>query len=132
MSYSAVKWITGALYVLYSFAFGNQEKVVLLAVAVLVIFDFITGIAAAKMTGERIESAKVFRSAFKFIIYFMLISAAHLFEVAVPLIGSSATNIIIAFLALTEIISIMENVGKMGYEVPMKWLNSLQDLKKDR
>lgn len=132
MNYSAVKWFSGSLFLLYSFAFGSQAKTVLLAIVALVVFDFITGITAAKMSHEQIMSSKIFRSAFKFLIYFIMISSAHLFEIAVPLLGTSATDIIIAFLALTEIISIMENVGKMGYEVPLKLLNSLQSLKKDR
>lgn len=132
MNYAAVKWFSGSLFLLYSFAFGSQTKTVLLAVSALVVFDFITGITAAKMTHEQIMSSKIFRSAFKFFIYFIMVSSAHLFEIAVPLLGTSATDIIIAFLALTEIISIMENVGKMGYDVPLKFLNSLQNLKKDR
>lgn len=132
MSYSAVKWLSGSLYSAYIFAFGGDAKTAIFSIGALVIIDAVTGIYAAKKAGEVISSPRAFGSVVKCLVYLLMISAAHLFEVAVPILGTSATSIIIAFLALTEVISVMENIAKMGYEVPLKLLNTLQGLKKDR
>jgi phage-related holin len=77
------------------------------------------------MTGETISSAKVFRSAIKTMIYVMFISAAHLMEMTTPIL-SFADELVLSFLAVTELISILENVGKMGFAVPKRFLNTLQ------
>lgn len=123
-----VKCSASFLYVVYSFMFDNLHTSSLFAIFMLIIIDFITGISAAKVSGEVISSAKVFRSAIKTVIYFMFISASHLMEMTTPLL-SFADELVISFLAVTELISVMENVGKMGFVVPKNLLNKLHEFR---
>lgn len=113
------------LYLVYTFLFDVSHEKAIAAVITLIVFDFLTGISAAKYSGEEIKSAKVFRSAIKVVVYLTLIAGAHLIEVAGPAI-TAADDAVIAFLASTELVSLMENVGRMGFAVPKKWLNKLQ------
>lgn len=91
----------------------------------LIIFDFVTGLYAAKVSGEEIRSRKVFRSALKVVFYFMIISGGHLTERAIGL-DIFLDETAMGFLAATELISIIENIGKIGFAVPKKILNKLE------
>lgn len=125
--HAAFKFIAGSLLAAYSFTFGDGASTVLEAISLLIFLDFVTAILKAKLGGEVIESWKVFRSAVKFTVYLTMLAACHLFQVVVPVLGSYATDIMAAFLAVTELISILENVGKMGFHIPLRLLNALQD-----
>lgn len=120
----ALKILFTVFYIGYAFFFDEAHTKSIVAVIVLIMIDFVTGISAAKYTGEEIKSAKVFRSAVKVVIYLTLISSAHLLEVAS--IITFADDTVIAFLAATELISLIENIGKMGFAVPRQMLNKLQ------
>jgi toxin secretion/phage lysis holin len=97
---------------------------------VLLIFDFITGIEAALKTGQPVESKKVLRTAVKMTMYFLLISAGYMAEKAVPLI-SFIDDTIISFLAVTELISILENTSRSGYAIPVKLVEKLKAFKQN-
>ena len=102
------------------------------ALTVLITFDLISGIFAAKKSGELIESRKVLKSAIKLAVYGILVSASHLTDVVVSIpetwtFSMNIEGIMIAFLAATELISIIENFGKAGFAVPKKLLNRLQE-----
>jgi len=120
----AFKCFFALLYILYSFSFNVGHQVALISILVLIIFDFITGIFAAKFTGEEIKSSKVLKSAIKVALYFILISAGNLVENVVGL-NLFADETIMGFLAATELISLIENIGRLGYAVPRKFLNKL-------
>lgn len=126
------KLISGALVGVLSFFYDNVYQDAMLAIFFLLIFDFITGVVAGKKLKKQIKSGKVFRTAQKMAIYFLLISAGYLAETAthrmVPVIDEG----IMGFLALTELISIIENVGFMGYAIPKKLLNQLTKLKNQK
>lgn len=110
------------------FLFGMENTLILQSLLVLVVFDFITGIIAARQSGEQIKSKSAVRSAFKVAVYGLLVSAAHLTEAITP-IATFIEEAVITFLALTEMISIIENVGKMGYAIPKRLLKKLQNLR---
>lgn len=125
------KCIALALLYIAQFSFGDLSGSVLFALFILIIFDFITGIWASKMVGERIKSSKIFRTAWKFGLYFTLVSAGHFTEV---IIGTNLyiEETIMVFLAVTELISILENTEKAGYNVPTTLLKKLQELIKSK
>ena len=125
-SYIGVKAITSGFFSLIAFFFDSVRHEAIVAIVILVAFDFLTGITAAKIAKEEIKSAKVFRSAMKLVAYLMLVSAGHFAEVAFPIIASFADETVLAFLAVTELISTIENAGKMGFVVPKKLLNRLE------
>lgn len=107
-----------------SFFFDSLHTQALIAVLILVVFDFVTAIHATFKTQEKIESAKIFRTAVKIATYFLLISSGYIAEKTVPL--SFLDESVIAFLAMTELISIMENTAKAGYAIPIKLLEKLK------
>jgi len=110
-----------------SFLFDTLQRDALLAVFVLIIMDFITAIHAVIRTGEDIKSHKIFRSAVKVAMYFLLISAGYISESAIPL--GFVDDTVIAFLAVTELISILENMAKAGFAIPKSLYEKLKELK---
>ena len=124
----ALKFWPSFLLPLFGMLFGFDNTMILRALLFLLVFDFFTGIIAAKMTKEPIKSKTAVRSAFKTAMYGLLVSTAHLTEQITP-IATFIEEAVITFLALTEMISIIENVGKMGYAIPRKLLRRLQSLR---
>ena len=125
------KSAVSTLYAIYTFFFGITLVAASKALLALIIIDFVTAVFAVKKTGQEISSAKIFRTPLKILIYFMLVSAAHLMETVSPILGF-LDETMLGFLALTELISILENTGKMGYAVPQKLLNKLHELRDDK
>jgi len=121
-----IKFIFG---VIFTFMFDVNTFSALQIVLYLVIFDFVTGLISAKYTGEQIKSAKIFRTVLKIILYFGTISSAYLLEKVIN-INIGADNILIAFLAFTEFVSILENFAKCGLPVPQRLLNILDSIRK--
>jgi len=128
-THANIKVTGSAIMALASFFFGaslyNMALVVLFS---LIIFDTITAIMAAYHNGVEIQSHKILRTVIKMCVYFLMVSAGHLCEVATGHILPIETTII-AFLAITEFVSILENIGKLGYVVPQTLLNKLKDLR---
>ena len=117
-----------SLGILYAVLFDISKEPALIAIFFLIIIDFLTGVAAAKKTGIQVRSAKIFRTATKLLTYFGMISAGYLLEKSIGY-NLGADDIMIIFLAATEFISIMENVGKLGYKTPNKLLNVVENLR---
>lgn len=124
------KVIAGVAMSITEFFFdGALVETAIAALIALIIMDFITAIIACYKTGEQIKSAKVFRTALKLGIYGILVSAGHLTEktIGVDMIPLNAIDeTMLAFLGLTELISIMENSGRMGFQMPSLLLNKLK------
>lgn len=119
-----VKLLPAIIIPTTGFLFGFENFLSLQSLLVLIVIDFITGISSAKKAGEPIQSRKVVKTAFKVGVYGLLVSAAHLTEKIAP--GTTfMVETMTTFLALTELISILENAGKLGFAVPQKWLNQL-------
>lgn len=121
----SIKLIYSTIILLGGFLFGLENNQIFLALFFLIFFDFITGIFGAYKTGQVIKSRTAVRSAFKLVVYALLVSAGHLAEIITP-INTYIDEAVTTFLALTELISIIENIGKIGFAVPQKLLNNLQ------
>lgn len=128
--YALIKIIATIVYSIYVFAFDHTQASGLLALLILIVIDFISAIANAYKNHTPIRSAKVFTTAVKILIYYTLIACGHLVEKAVPLLRITDETIL-AFLAVTELISILENFGKMGYAIPKKLLRQLEEFRDD-
>ena len=110
---------------------GTEHFAMMYALMILAGIDFITGLASAKFKGDEITSRKAIRSASKFVVYILFVAAAHLSEVIIP--GQTYfESIVISFLTLTEFISIIENIGGMGFAVPQKLLNKLREYRDEK
>jgi len=121
----------GGLFMLFAFFFNSLYKEALLALLVLIIGDFIFGVVASHKVGQEIKSAKILRTAIKIVVYFALISFAFQTEKSF-LSFLPIDETVIAFLSLTELISIMENMANMGYVVPTKLLRRLKEYRDNK
>lgn len=128
--YFNLKFLPSFALPIFGFMFGFGTEKIMLALLLLIVMDFITGVLAAKKSGEPIRSRNAVKSAYKVAVYGLLVSAGHLTESIVP--GSTyIQEAVTAFLALTELISILENAGKMGFAVPQRLLNQLHKWRED-
>lgn len=92
----------------------------------LIIFDTITGFAKA-YKNHVISSSGFFRFALKIVIYFILLATGSILDHVLPIHSSlKALTVVSSFLAITEAISILENIADLGYAVPSKLISLLK------
>ena len=127
---TTIKVITAAILSIGFFLFGHLYTDALVAIVMLMTFDAITAISANIYEGNEITSRRFSRTLLKGIIYFMAISAGYFVDLTVPLDMIQGT--MVAFVGVTEFISILENIGRMGYETPKKLLNQLKDFRSSK
>lgn len=125
-AYFELKAVCGLVWASLVYLFGTGQSEAILALFILVLLDWAFGIAAAKKTGEQITSAKFLRSPIKIGIYFTLIAATHISEYALPGVIALLDETMTAGLVITELLSIFEKTGKLGYAVPQRVLNQLE------
>jgi phage-related holin len=96
----------------------------MIAVGILITIDTLTGILASNKKGEKIQSRRLGRVLVKMLLYNLLIISAHLCEVY--LVDIPFVKITLAFLAITEFLSIGENftviTGKDFIQYIKSWL----------
>jgi len=126
---SVFKMIFSCFFIIVSFAFDLTQVNSLTALFILVIMDFLTGISAAKYVGEPIRSSKIKHTAIKMTAYFVIISASHLAEKGLISYLAFIDETVTAFFLLTELVSLLENMGRLGIQTPKKLLNQLTDVK---
>ena len=123
-----IKIPSAYIIVSLDYIFGKENHQEILMLSILIIIDLFTAIFAEYKSKNPIESRKILKTATKFVIYYLMIAGSHLTEAILP--GSTfIDNAVICFLATTELISILENIGKSGYAIPQKLLNKLDELK---
>lgn len=130
LQFLEVKVATSILLSGMTFFFGEIYTQGLIAIVMLMVFDTILGIAADKHENKVISSRRFSRAVIKGIVYFTAISAAYFTDLTVP--GGFVQSTMIAFVAMTEFISILENVGRLGFKTPQKLLNQLRDINNNR
>lgn len=132
-TYFSTKLTLMSLLFVYSFFFNIDQIQLMLAMLFLIVFDTISGVYAAKVSGEQIESSKLIKAAFKLFTYALLVASMHLVDRIMHLdnFGFNLEIAAMGFLASTEGLSILENIGRAGYAVPKKLLNVLQKYRGD-
>lgn len=126
-----VKSVFAVLYIMVSFTFDVKQGSALLALFILIIIDFLTGVSATKYLGEPIRSSKIKHTAIKMTSYFAVIAGSHLAEYGLTKYLALIDETVLAFFLLTELISLLENMGRMGVQTPQKILNQLRDKKNE-
>lgn len=129
---STLKVIVAIFLAIYGFFFDHSQLHSHVALFFLVLIDFFTGVSAAKRTGEKIKSAKIRHTALKMSAYFTMIASAHLAESGLPSFLQVLDETVVAFLLVTELVSLLENMQRMGYETPKKLLEKLSEFKKSK
>lgn len=127
---SVLKIVIASILSLGFFLFGHLYTDALIAICMLMIFDALTAICATVYEGNAITSRRFSRTLLKGIVYFMAISAGYFADLTVPFDIIQGT--MVAFVGVTEFISIIENIGRMGYETPKKLLNQLKDFRSSK
>ena len=122
---TTIKTVVAVVMSLGSFFFSELYIQGLIAVVMLMVIDTVFGLCASYKEGKHITSRRFYRSIIKGIVYLTAISAGHFADLTVPLDVIEST--MIAFIGVTEFISIMENVGRMGFNTPKKLLNQLSE-----
>ncbi len=117
----------GVLTAALSWLYDPVYVEALLALFLLILCDFITGVAASRREGVLIESAKLRRTAAKVAIYFAMIAAGHISEKALPLLLNVLDETITGYLVATELLSILENAGRLGFATPTELRRKLQE-----
>lgn len=124
-----VKFLASILLLL-SFLVGDFHQQAIVAVLMLMIIDTCFGLMATYHEGQAITSRRFSRVVQKGVVYFMAISAGYFADLTIGWQMIQAT--MIGFIGVTEFISILENMGRLGYATPKKLLNQLQDFKSQK
>lgn len=95
-------------------------------VCVFVLFDTVTGFLKARQN-HVLSSSGFFRFSIKLLVYFILMAVGSLLDKILPVSDYvSALSIMTGFLAVTESLSVLENISGLGYSVPTKIVSMLR------
>ena len=126
--YPILKWGGVALAVASEYLFGTDVvRNMGIAAFGLMFLDTITGFVAAFSSGQPITSAKLSRILVKIVAYGASIIVAAVTTRHMPGLDSAHAPVVTAVLAIviaTEALSILENIGKMGFK-RLTWLSKL-------
>lgn len=110
--FKTIAALTGAII---GYLFGEWSALLGILLA-FVITDYVTGVAAAALEGE-LSSGVGFRGIAKKIMIFVIVAVAHLADNALGLDAVLMSAAVFFYLA-NELISILENAGRIGLPVP--------------
>ncbi len=122
------KAVFAAAAAAFHFTFG-AEWTPLVVMLALISVDGLTGVWKACVARE-LSSRGFRRGALKFFVYLLLMASCALGDKVMPF--RFAFTAMTAFLAMTELISIMENVAALGWPVPTLLVSRLKVLQASR
>jgi len=122
--------ITASLLLTFVFLFGDFHTAGIVAVLMLMSFDTVLGVMASYTEGKPITSRRFSRIVQKAIVYMIAISAGYFTDTTIG--WALVQSTMIAFIAVTEFISILENIGRLGYQTPKKLLNQMKDFQSQK
>lgn len=108
------------------YLFGGWSELLGILLA-FVVMDYVTGVLAASKEGT-LRSAVGFKRIPKKIMIFLLVAVGHLIDRAVGTNGLFRDATIFFYLA-NELLSIVENAGRMGLPVPEQIQQAVEVLK---
>lgn len=98
------------------------------ALLALIIADYITGVIVA-IVKKQLSSEVGAKGIAKKILMLIVVAVANVLDVQIIGGGAGLRNITIIFYAANEVISLLENTGKLGLPYPPKLLDALEQLK---
>lgn len=122
--------VWASLVIAFSFLMGDIHTQAIIAVLMLMIIDTMFGLAATIHEGQAITSRKFSRVVQKGAVYFLAISAGYFADLSIG--WQMIQSVMIGFIGVTEFISILENMGRLGYQTPKKLLNQLKDFQSQK
>ncbi len=119
-----------SLVLAFGFLFGEFHTQGIIAVIMLVTFDTVLGMMASWQEGHPITSRRFGRVVQKLSVYMIAISSGYFTDNTIG--WNMVQSTMVAFIAVTEFLSIMENMGRLGYETPKKLLNQLEGFRSQK
>ncbi|MCI9410348.1 MAG: phage holin family protein [Oscillospiraceae bacterium] len=98
------------------------------ALLMLIIADYITGVIVA-VVKKQLSSEVGAKGIAKKILMLIVVAVANVLDVQIIGGGAGLRNITIIFYAANEVISLLENTGKLGLPYPPKLLDVLEQVK---
>jgi toxin secretion/phage lysis holin len=126
---TVIKTIWTVAYICATFLFDINQSVQLISLFILVLLDFVSGVSASVYTKEPIRSSKIKHTAIKLTAYFAVIAGAHLAENGLSHYFAVLDETVTAFFLLTELVSLLENIGRLGVDTPKGLIQKLLDYK---
>lgn len=121
-----LKLIFGLLMGAISVLINQNMYQVYLAVFLLVVLDSISGLAVVWVVpGARLESKKLTKTVIKFMMYGIAFVATNQAEIATNNVLPFIDETVLGYIAITELISVLENLERLGMKVPRQLLNKL-------
>ena len=99
----------------------------LIALAVFVVADYITGVMCA-VSDKKLSSEVGFEGICRKIIIFLLVGIAHILDVTMIATGSILRTAVIFFYLSNEGVSLLENAAHLGLPIPEKLKDVLEQL----
>ena len=121
-NYPLHKMFATGIFCTYTHVLNEGKAFV--AVFALVILDALVGVFRAIKKNEFTWSQGFKRSGQKFFVYIVMLLSSGILDIQFP--GEYAMTTMKTFLMVTETISIMENIGELGWPVPLKLLEFLK------
>ena len=122
-----LKTITSGLIGITGFLIGEFDGLYK-ALLALIIADYITGVIVA-VVKKRLSSEVGAKGIAKKILMLIVVAVANVLDVQIIGGGAGLRNITIIFYAANEVISLLENTGKLGLPYPPKLLDVLEQIK---
>lgn len=120
---SAIAFVGSAATYLY----GGWDALII-ALVVFVAADYVTGIAAAAYQGK-LSSSVGLRGIAKKVFIFVVVALGHVVDVTLGNTHTLIRDAVIYFYLANELISILENGGKMGAPIPPVITQAIEVLK---
>lgn len=119
---------SGTIATMLLYFLGGWD-IALQVLLIVVVLDYITGIAKA-IYNKKMNSTVGLKGIIKKVGYFIIVAVAVILDRITGNTGAIRT-IIIYFFVANEGISILENWGGMGLPLPQKLIDTLEQLKND-
>lgn len=105
-----------------SWMFNGKTEIIYI-ILILFIIDAISGTFAA-LKNKEFSSRGIFRTPIKFLVYFSMLGVSRLADRVLPV--PILSPVMDTFLVITESVSILENVYKLGFPVPLFLVKKLK------
>lgn len=117
-----IKIFVAYIFLALSWTFDGKVEVIF-ALLTLFIIDAITGTLVA-LKQKSFSSRGVFRTPVKFFVYFLMLIVSRMADKALPV--PVLSPVMDSFLVITESVSILENIYKLGFPVPLFLVTKLK------
>lgn len=125
-----IKFFSGMLVSANDWLFHPRHDIIEI-VLVFIILDTVTGVLKA-CKNSTVSSSGFFRFSIKVAVYMTLLAVGSLLD-KLSLFGSfiNPLSVVATYLALTESLSVLENIAGMGFDVPSKLVSMIKFAKGD-